>query len=557
MSLEFFGIKDYLKYGLIIKNKKRKKSKNEIDSSKYIGPSHKTLITKKIYLGETLNSAKINNANIFFEFDAEISGNDFIHPHLMIIKWSENSEEGPIEGSETRMKFFPSEENKKMIFKIDIPNTSNKYITLSLYQSVNYNCKLKIENICFQFEGTRIFLDQKELIKEKISSTVKWTNQENIISMECHLGKYFTEYPNSLDVSKFLENRRLQKFAEYILLGNIDKYYLNNNQREIYHRNLVKNNDEGIFREHGKNRVLLFSGGEDSTAAFELMPRDTQIFSLLRPYENYRLGNGAKIILPSDKPMIRIIDAVDGLKLTTNFELIGVKAGMGLGFRDNAGYLVMAIIFCESANIDQVGLGSVMEQIYMGSGHKFVDVMDENRPSLSALQFRIRLYNLFGINVIYPTGGSSEVITHEICNQSKLRDLIIPCPVTSEAGKPCGVCFKCFRKFGMDGHLLDNPGNTTIKFLSKIPIKSATSTVYSCHKSGYRNEIISLYDDLDLTWLERYYSDAYEYLLPDDLRSSVLQRYEDFGILPMTKEDQVLLKNVDSVFNNKSYNGAL
>ena len=276
--------------------------------------------------------------------------------------------------------------------------------------------------------------------------------------------------------------------------------------------------------------------------------------TIIRPYGEYRLSNGHPVKLPSNKPLERIVEAVNSIPILTNLETLGISAGMSLGFRDNAGYLVLAIFFCDSMKLGSIALGSVMEQMFLGSGHRFIDVIDPKRTALSALQYRVKLFEKIGVDVVYPTAASSEVITHMICNKSELRELIIPCPSTSYDGEPCGVCFKCFRKFGMDGQLIDNPDPSTIYVISKIPVKSATSTVYSCHKSGFINSIIARYSELDLSWLERYYDDGYDFLLPDGLREEVFDRYAELGFEPMNDDDKKKLKEIGEIFNNPGYN---
>ena len=66
-------------------------------------------------------------------------------------------------------------------------------------------------------------------------------------------------------------------------------------------------------------------------------------------------------------------------------------------------------------------------------------------------------------------------------------------------------CIKCFRKLGIDGNVIKINKNIQ-NILEKYPIKMATSTVYSCQKSGYnKSENINKYINLDLVFLERYY----------------------------------------------------
>ena len=551
--MKFDAFSDYFSNGLRMKQKIEGNLALEIDSTNFTGKSHKNFISDLIDVSDLNKNVLDSQSNLFFEIECQANV-DSHNPHVIILSWYDKDmcsiESGGL-AIEENIQLFPSTKWHKFVFKITKPPVEFEFLSIKIYQNLKYNCKILLKNARFQIDGCTYLIKDNSTETEIIDSSIKWEEDGNTLWVTSYLGAHFIKFGEGVSARNFTRDRHLVDLAEYMLFSKIDNYYLGDNGREKRYRQSI--DFEECFREKGSKVALFFSGGEDSTAALQLLPKDTIPITIIRPYDSYRLSNGSKVELPPNEPLERIIAASGSVPITTNIETLGLSAGMRHGFLDSAGYLAIAAMFCDAENIGCVALGSVMEQIYLGSGHRFVDVTDPERKTLSALQYRLKLFSKIGIDVTYPTGGCSEVVTHEICKRSKYADLVVPCPTADSEGKPCKKCFKCFRKFGMEGELILELDNSAKMSISAFPIKSATSTVYSTFKSGFRNEYIDRYKDVDLSWLERYYIDSYEYLLPDYLRQSVLSRFEKIGIDPMTSSDIKNLKSVGEIFNNPAF----
>ena len=551
--MKFDAFSDYQSDGLQIRQETEGNLDLEIDSTNFTGISHKNFISDFINVSDLNEKVLDSQSNLFFEIECR-ADNDGYYPHGIILNWYDRDmcnvgSDGL--AIQENIQVYPSTKWQKFVYKITKPEIEFKFLSIKIYQNLRHNCKILFKDARFQINGTRYFIRGNDLDVDTIDSSITWELDGDTLWVTSYLGAHYIKFGEGISARGFTLNRHLIELAEYMLFSKIDQFYLGDDSRERHHRENIES--EECFREMGSKIILFFSGGEDSTAALELLPKETIPVTIIRPYESYRLSNGSVVKLPPTEPIERIVEASGSVPITTNIETLGLSAGMRHGFLDSAGYLSLAAMFCESTNVGCVGLGSVMEQMYLGSGHRFVDVTDPNRKTLSALQYRLKLFRKIGIDVTYPTGGCSEVVTHEICKRSKYADIVIPCPSVDSTGAPCKTCFKCFRKFGMEGELITELDNSAQMAITGFPIKSATSTVYSCFKSGYRNEFIDKYNSVNLSWLERYFSDGYEYLVPNSLLPYVISRFEQIGINPMMPSDIKSLKSVGDIFDNPAF----
>lgn len=305
-------------------------------------------------------------------------------------------------------------------------------------------------------------------------------------------------------------------------------------------------------RPAGKNALLAFSAGEDSTAAATLLPDDVVKYHCARSYSRYRRGDGQWIQLAPTDAIERACRAVPNtLMIPNDFECIGIAVGTPHGYRHNFGYAALGVLLADHFDAGTLAFGSVMEQVFMGSGNNYIDIaaMLESRAN--------RLKELFrkgGTFFALPTGGLSEVITNRIAREGRYGGLAVPCPSADAEGKPCGVCFKCFRKTRLDGAVGRDPNPGVLKIIEKYPLKSATSLVYAAQKSGYSHPAIDPYKGQDLSFLERYHDHAVEHFMPDSLRESLRHALVEHGVVPMTEGDEQKLRGIGRVFWPEQFN---
>jgi hypothetical protein len=192
-----------------------------------------------------------------------------------------------------------------------------------------------------------------------------------------------------------------------------------------------------------------------------------------------------------------------------------------------------------------------MEQVFMGSGNNYLDVA---RIPTSRTNMMKRVLSLVGIDICFPTGGASEVVTNKVARASPLGKYVVSCPSADASGKPCGVCFKCFRKLRLEGVYSHQPSEAVSKIFSKHPLKSATSLMYAIQKSGYRHPDTDKFLNVDLDFLGRYHGYAIETLVPAYLRDHIRQQFSRYGVQPMSVDDESKLRSIGKVFWPEKFN---
>jgi hypothetical protein len=243
---------------------------------------------------------------------------------------------------------------------------------------------------------------------------------------------------------------------------------------------------------------------------------------------------------------------VDNLIVIPNtFEQIQLAAGGRHGFAHNFGYAALGLLLADHADAGALAFGSVMEQVFLRSGHLFADVVALERSTFNALR---RLVNSAGLFLALPTAGCSEVLTTRIADTGRYAGLAISCPSAAPDGTACGTCFKCFRKLRLEGRAdAPDPDSSVVHALEKYPLKSATSVMYAVQRSGYRHPVLDEYRDVELDFLERYFDYAIEHMLPEHLQDHVRGQLAQLGVPPMTEDDELRLRLIGQTFWPESF----
>ena len=56
------------------------------------------------------------------------------------------------------------------------------------------------------------------------------------------------------------------------------------------------------------------------------------------------------------------------------------------------------------------------------------------------------IFRNIGLSIYRPVGGCFEIINQKIVTENNLLDFAQSCLRSNQPGKPCGTCWKCFRK---------------------------------------------------------------------------------------------------------------
>jgi hypothetical protein len=187
----------------------------------------------------------------------------------------------------------------------------------------------------------------------------------------------------------------------------------------------------------GSRPGLCFSGGVDSSAALLLGPSNCVPVFLERISPPDSLFRG---IYNKDAPLraCRVLAKagwpVQAVK--TDVEFLRNPVGF---FND----LVMAtplILLADRLNLDSIAYGMILESAYLAKGFSYRDYAQSGH---------FKRYNgvaaAVGLPFNLPTAGLSEVITTRLVLESPFQHTAQSC-VRGPFGKPCMICWKCFRK---------------------------------------------------------------------------------------------------------------
>ncbi len=210
----------------------------------------------------------------------------------------------------------------------------------------------------------------------------------------------------------------------------------------------------------------------------------------------------------------------------SNHEKIKILDGKRAGFSTDFACMVGLILLADYLDLGIVSTGTMLGSTYVPKGNKYRDFDKCGYWTRWGSIFKIA-----GLELAFPVGGCSEVITSKLTNESEFKDLSYSC-VRGSYGRSCNECFKCFRKNLLNGKL-SNISEEVQRSISKRPIHQGDSLIYAANKYGFD---LGEYSDLDLSWLERYYAGSLV-LVPEKLREGVRQKLKEKGINSMTNED--------------------
>lgn len=379
------------------------------------------------------------------------------------------------------------------------------------------------------FSGDGIFgVTSSGLVKKSDGLTKTWHARDNRLYVTCELGSFYCEFPSKFNLNAITDNQKY--LAEYLLFGPIEEKLFGINSYEHYQK--LMQPISGVAARDKSVIMHAFSGGADSVAAAALLPKNTINYYCERVSDTYRLSNGARIKTQNQSVYFKIIEKFGALRIKNNFEHIGLAAGERHGFRHGLGYGAVGILLSHLFGGNTLSFGAALEVIMMQSGYRYIDPVSS--PNSKAL----RMKNLFasgGFALAYPVAGCSEYINAKISDQVGGR-FVVSCPNEGEDYKPCGACFKCFRKLAFLGQA-SRPSQNVINSFEKKPMKLWPTVILSVQKSGFKHPNVQRLTKLDLSFLERYFDLAIDIWLPHDVRIGVRERLATFGFSPMNKKD--------------------
>lgn len=394
---------------------------------------------------------------------------------------------------------------------------------------------------------------------------ISWSQEENKVFLHIDDYKFYMIAPENFDIHTTRSELK-ELCLHYLFYGLNINPKINKNSKKEYPNMFI--NKTYTFREKYPNIGLAYSNGIDSGACLELLPKDITVPIFL--FRNYQHTDNEILTKFNIPDLIESYNklALNGIKklneltnypkvniIQTDFELIRVVLTKGekiRGWNCPFGHISLLILLADHFKFGYIGFGTILEAKFLKNGYDFKNII--NCSSESEHITSMKILKCINIDLIYPVAGLSEVLTTKIIQNSLLKDICSSCVEGSKSY--CMKCIKCFRKLGIDGNVIKINKNIQ-NILEKYPIKMATSTVYSCQKSGYnKSENINKYINLDLVFLERYYIN-YLYpahnevhLVPTIFKEGIRLNLEKYNIFPMDYNDINNLVNIGKHFND-------
>ena len=443
---------------------------------------------------------------------------------------------------EVPVKYFAGPVDAHLVLDAEIPHDADRY-QLVLYADRRYRGSLSLRDVRLVAGTVEHRIGPTDHVTAEISLERAWRQEGRRLICASAYGEHWAEMPPGWRLDEV--HPAALAAAEWILYSGVDRIAFGVTTP-------APDPGDGARRYIGSNTLLSYSLGTDSTAAMALLPEETIRYYCQRPYASYLTRTGATVALPDPTPWEQRLSRVSNLIVVPNtFERIQLAGGGRHGFAHNFGYAALGCLLADHADAGVLAFGSVLEQVFLRSGHLFADVVALERSTHQALR---RLIDGAGMVLALPTGGCSEVLTTRISDTGKYGGLAISCPSATLEGTPCGRCFKCFRKLRLEGAAdPPEPDASVIHAFEKYPLKSATSVMYAVQRSGYRHPVLDEYRDVDLGFLERYFDYAIDHMLPEHLQEHVRRELASLGIRPMSEEDELQLRLIGQTFWPESF----
>lgn len=265
---------------------------------------------------------------------------------------------------------------------------------------------------------------------------------------------------------------------------------------------------EGGARNPGRRVGLAYSGGVDSTAAFELLPDPVAIYTeVASPGRVHKIENA-----------LLALDEVSGISIRTNADELAKKYGKSRGFYGTGGFTVPLVLLADYFDFGVVADGNVLETAYLhsrsGHGTKY------QKKNYSAVFERFRTA---GLEYCMPCAGLTEVCTTELASGYRYA---MGC-MRGEGGQPCDSCAKCFRKRALQGNPIPPNPESEAKMTREL-VPMLPSLLWAVEKHGLRHPLLSSIEK-DIQWVDKWYEDS-EQFIPMILRPFVRRRLEERGI---------------------------
>jgi hypothetical protein len=285
---------------------------------------------------------------------------------------------------------------------------------------------------------------------------------------------------------------------------------------------------------NGKNTVIAYGGGMDSTAIALLFP-DFPIIHSSNSNDDLETKNVIKKFVKENLKN-------DSFIIDTNCKEL-CKPG---GFTTFTNIFLMPLILSADLNIKNICCGEILGASCLSNGKKYFPQFNTKRRNRW-----MNFYNHIGLNIFSPTAGCSELITSKIVYKHKLSDKVLFCEINE--GKPCFKCIKCLRKIlelklcGFEYNFDNFNEKFIINFLMKRPLYFAhifIETIKNNHEiPPYLKESIKDIIHIETSLFHKIYSKSFIYF-PEDIKDEIINKLKKYAEI-MDEEEEQYLENWD------------
>lgn len=345
----------------------------------------------------------------------------------------------------------------------------------------------------------------------------EWRQERNKVFVKEPKGEIYFVVPDDFSLKD--TNPDLLKLVEYTLFS---PYY----KDEFKKSKLEKHN---WTRKKGKNIGHSLSTGADSTAAMLLLPEDTILF-----YHERSEYLGGQMDQSNALNMIEKMDKKVHISKSDN-ERVNIFHGKIRGsFSTDFACCAGLILLADYLDLGYISTGTMLGSTYVRKGWAYQDFGQSEYWTRWSY-----LFKKVGLELMFPVGGASEVITNKLVQNSKYKDLAYSC-IRGSLGKECRLCYKCFRK-GLLNNIPQQMSEEVFHYLETKPLKQGDSMIYAMQKSGVDIPLLKEYNEIDVSWSERFYEMGLE-LVPDEFRKYIVSKIIESGIQFMNEKDVKSMK---------------
>lgn len=299
----------------------------------------------------------------------------------------------------------------------------------------------------------------------------------------------------------------------------------------------ITNIDENLESySNGKNTVIAYGGGMDSTAIALMFP-------------DYPLIHTSNIRVTSEiKDVMKTYIAENLQNKSYVIDSNCTELCRPRGFTTFTNIFLVPLLLSADLNIKNICCGEILESSCMSTGVKYFPQFDPKKRNRW-----IRFYNHIGLNMFAPTAGLSSIITADIVYKHDLHLKALYCE--NIKGNKCHNCIKCFRK---GSELLNDKTKdfeywsnynkqNMIKELSIRPLPYANTVIYSVNNNNnlpdYFLETIKDLSHIKTDLFKRIYSKSFIYF-PEDIKDRLITELTKYAEI-MNEEEEKYLENWD------------